>query len=656
MTGIKTGFTPVLAPITPGSDDTNTWATHYAKYGAGGFETVNAVSDLANISDDRKVDKTVLVRKGASGKPELYEWNGTKWAEVDLSSPGVLFYEGRDVYGGIKKIQLRNFYMLPSRVEKDQLTLEPLTSYLDMHTLKIDASTVRVHPPLKVSQNTDFDRAVNLELDPDFTKGINDKFDGYEKIHSDGYLAYSDAPIVLRSFDGKEDPASYIFFKDVRMALTNKNIATDESAKTITLKAFGPKVSPYYIGFQLYSSSVAQKDGQVTVSVVSDAKDSPAITDLNGDPVAETLHLKQGEAVGRIYLDAVIKADKDRAIKFKVQSTCGELILNTTANGVTGMIVSQLDHRDLLGPDIRQWSLDTGENPYVIAYSFEGNFATTPSIDALKAEGFTDGKQFPANYQIHNTDSLTIWSEDAFTTEIDGDELHIKGTTFFTYGVVIDSDRTRLMRGKRYYMTFEGSPKTSDVKLMAAFWNGAPDNLSYPAVLDIKKDDKPNLDKGFKTYTDYTVTQISDGSYTKKTVEFGVPNDAENIALLVMPMGKTPCDIGIKSVYMTARNGDPKDFLILSDDKFAEIPLSQFERVLPIDNTAIKKCKGVSQTKITIDVPVAGFMDVRALKVSSSGVVSSVSGLSHSYDPSTKELTVNFGSAGDYVLAVTLFS
>lgn len=55
-----TNNTPLNAPITPGTDDRNVWATHYAKYGAGGFEIVANDAARNLISADRLANKMIF--------------------------------------------------------------------------------------------------------------------------------------------------------------------------------------------------------------------------------------------------------------------------------------------------------------------------------------------------------------------------------------------------------------------------------------------------------------------------------------------------------------------------------------------------------------------------------------------------------------------
>lgn len=76
--------TPITAGITPGSDDRNQWATHYAKYGAGGFEMVENESDVQNISADRLKDKMVYVKTAN----KFMHHNGSVWVDSSITGSG----------------------------------------------------------------------------------------------------------------------------------------------------------------------------------------------------------------------------------------------------------------------------------------------------------------------------------------------------------------------------------------------------------------------------------------------------------------------------------------------------------------------------------------------------------------------------------------
>jgi len=77
--------TPVQSPITPGTDDRNSWATHYAKYGAGGFLMVDTESDAQSISAERRVDKMIYVKDSQ----KFMHHNGTDWADTSVGNGSV---------------------------------------------------------------------------------------------------------------------------------------------------------------------------------------------------------------------------------------------------------------------------------------------------------------------------------------------------------------------------------------------------------------------------------------------------------------------------------------------------------------------------------------------------------------------------------------
>lgn len=85
MSKITVG-TPVTSPLVPGSDDTNTWPTHIAKYGQGGFELVADTAGRDGISDERKQEKVVLVLDKGDGTPALYADVGDTWKLISLMS------------------------------------------------------------------------------------------------------------------------------------------------------------------------------------------------------------------------------------------------------------------------------------------------------------------------------------------------------------------------------------------------------------------------------------------------------------------------------------------------------------------------------------------------------------------------------------------
>lgn len=80
--------TPVQAPIVPGTDDRNTWATHFAKYGAGGFQIVANDAERNSIPQERLADKMIFNLE----TNKFNHFKGNAWVEttVDNVPPSVL--------------------------------------------------------------------------------------------------------------------------------------------------------------------------------------------------------------------------------------------------------------------------------------------------------------------------------------------------------------------------------------------------------------------------------------------------------------------------------------------------------------------------------------------------------------------------------------
>lgn len=77
--------TNVYSPIVPGTDS-DTYPTHYAKYGKGGYVSVNTIEERNAIPIDRKEDGMLCLVKQDPDKIYLYTWDGSVWSKPPFSS------------------------------------------------------------------------------------------------------------------------------------------------------------------------------------------------------------------------------------------------------------------------------------------------------------------------------------------------------------------------------------------------------------------------------------------------------------------------------------------------------------------------------------------------------------------------------------------
>ena len=74
--------TPIQSPVTPGTDDRNTWPTHYAKYGAGGFLMVENNAERDAIPPERLINKMVYVKDAQ----KFQHHNGSTWTDTSVGN------------------------------------------------------------------------------------------------------------------------------------------------------------------------------------------------------------------------------------------------------------------------------------------------------------------------------------------------------------------------------------------------------------------------------------------------------------------------------------------------------------------------------------------------------------------------------------------
>lgn len=75
--------TPVLAPLSPGANNLNSFGTHDARYGIGGFQRVGTTIERDNISEERRLYKVVYV----DATQKFYYFDGT-WKDLVIQGVG----------------------------------------------------------------------------------------------------------------------------------------------------------------------------------------------------------------------------------------------------------------------------------------------------------------------------------------------------------------------------------------------------------------------------------------------------------------------------------------------------------------------------------------------------------------------------------------
>lgn len=106
-----TNGTPVASPITPGLDDQNTFPTHSAKYGEGGFEIRPTLADIKTITPERRSKKLCLNED--DGKFYHYSTTANDWVELVINGGSG---------GGLTEAQVKALFGVT--IEQGKLTFD----------------------------------------------------------------------------------------------------------------------------------------------------------------------------------------------------------------------------------------------------------------------------------------------------------------------------------------------------------------------------------------------------------------------------------------------------------------------------------------------------------------------------------------------------
>ena len=408
------------------------------------------------------------------------------------------------------------------------------------------ATEMEFLPPLKGFSNPNVQTGVTVEIDH---KAYNEK-------HSPSYLAYLNRTQVLRSIDDVTNPSAFIWFDDIVYKNSTNEIDIDRVNKKFGLQEYDnldPNVTGgvnYYVGFKLAVTFPAEEDGKIEISIWDTTTDDVAI-DLNGEPITNSINVVQGQVIPAIITDGVLNAKGLTYYKFKVSSTCGKINIAARDTGMTGMIIQSLNGDEKTSPAFLQWCKDTQRNPVVSVLKL-GEFMSMPSIENLKADGLTDSKTHPADYNIHTIDGFHLYSKQEFVSKIDETNkiIYFDDSTFISFGMETDYSVTKILRNSKVKVKAGIVPASPDMILIALSYVGDPDYfLAYPVIRGINPDGSRILNNGWQEIDSIPIAQNAANDLTVQDVEheFDIPSDSNNLSFMIIPAKETGTQLGLKS-------------------------------------------------------------------------------------------------------------
>ena len=548
--------TPVSAPITPGRDDTNTWPTHYAKFGRGGFEVVDSIAERDAITKERKTDKAVLVRSNNEGKAALYEWSNSSWNEVDLNDfIGLSVDDGVNNYGAISEIKLVG--LKASQNPDDSIDSVTITaeSMIDWSTLgdpttNNKANSVIVEPPLQVFADPDKAETARMKLQ----EGV------FEPRHAPGYLAYIAFPEKLIGKKGYHALGHYdsaIYPTDV-VVDGGSFIVTDAKRKAIGVQEYDgkdPNVTggaDFLVAARLTFKGNAVNAGKIKIylakqPITANGGAPEYLKDVNGDLLAKEVNYKAGDKFGTLEIMSVINAKGLTEFSLHVEHTfASDLIIEDRAKGLSGIMVQALEGFSKTGQALTQYEIDTQQNiefnkVYYGDSLMSFNWEVTHGLPMEQIQAGV-GANLPDGFHLKNLSGVHIGSEDGYIYVRDA------GTVCdFSLGKIFNAFDTRSLRGKEIKAKATLNAKGSPFTVALVKWTGTP-NAYTNSIFSKRNNAAIVFDQGWELVDSLFFAESSTENFETATKNFTIPSDAKNFAIIVYPgVPNSPLELKIKN-------------------------------------------------------------------------------------------------------------
>lgn len=539
---------PVDGYLSPGTSDDNTWATHKAKFGQGGFEVVETIAERDDITDDRREDKMVYVRTNDDGDPAYYLWDGlSQWDDVTpkSTSTGSGSIEIDDTFTNkvVDKINVKGMRITDSSKNNEL----DLTAGINIHMAAPDqqygnvlANELTLMPPLKVWDDPDILDGARVEIDKS----------AYEPKHNPAYLAYlNDGIKIIGKIDefnrNLGHPTGALWFDDVFVS-GGDSIQTDRDTKTYGIQetdGLDPSVTGganFLVAYRVALKGEAKEDGSVRImlrkKVVTPMDTEGYLTDINQAPMMVERQYKKGDKLDYLEIVGVVNAKGLKEFQCLVEHTFlkDAPTVADREDGASGILIQSLDKDSQTSRALLQFMQDTGQDIVFNSHYFEKELFDTDYL-VKQNEPKT---LLPQNSYKNFVDGFQIRSITDLDHEIADNALVITNNGVsavdYHFGKLIDYSTTQLLRNRSFNATVSLENKENPFTLGLFTYTGRDDQYDENIFTGRSGDSLAFAPDWVLTDSVDIPADPNDGSHTV-VKEFTVPDNAVNIAVAIYP-------------------------------------------------------------------------------------------------------------------------
>lgn len=637
MTIVSSG-TEVSAPLTPGKDDRNEWATHIAHFGQGGLKVVGSISERSEIPAPRRYRSLCLIVDKTSSHQNIVfsYWSGLKadgsdgdWIDVDFSqfiTSGLTFVKGDgSTVSGIQILGLNGLELTGN--SKDGFTLSVKSSAASdgsgmfnwqMLADKSEtgkATTMLLEPGLIAYDDPDIEGAVRIGL----------KHGMWEPAKAPNYLAYmNDSEYVIEKHSNEKSIDAKIWFNDV-VCPAGSYIVIDKKTKSFGIQEpdeLDPNVTggtDYLLCFRVSMKGVAPQDGFVRAFLMENSEygePSKYLVDNNGNPLVVEKHYKAGDKLNYLDIMSIVKAKGLTKFSCHVVDNFSQPIeLNGRDKGATGLMIQALKKEEKTGMSLQQFEIDTAQK-IIFSSHFFGTYLA--SLDWIVAKDFelAEGGKGEGKTTFNGWSFYVI---EPVLTGVKNAKLIIKDNQKgdlcdFCFGKVFSAEKTILLKNKMIKVTLEITNKDSAFKVSLFKWKGKPGEFTNK-IFESRNNGEPVLDKNWSIVDTLFIDEDAVNENRTLSKDFTVPSDASNFAIAIYPNdSQSPLNLELSKLQIDAVNPF-NGYVINAPELNSELhlKLSDRHKVFAQDNQGnggLRYTINKSATAMPIGVPVSGLADV----------------------------------------------
>lgn len=288
---------------------------------------------------------------------------------------------------------------------------------------------------------------------------------------------------------------------------------------------------------KLSFQDIAPEDGTVTAWLEykdpSNPIDKKILTDVNGHPMAVSKHIGSGESIGDFIIAGAFMAKATQPLKVVVETSFNVnskvaldpvntmLCLNQFSNGYETS-VARIEFLHRAGLQITP-AIQKFDNK-MLALSKELRLVN----QVLTIIGVGDGGDTLNEFGVQNLTPVGVKIEnDTFTVKDTG------AIADFYVDTLIDNTHTRMLRGKQIASAITISNPDTAFEYEAYKWTGKPDHVTQ--VYSARNNGSIVINDGWSVIKGVFIAEQASGNSYGHTLTFDVPEDANNILILVRP-------------------------------------------------------------------------------------------------------------------------